>query len=64
MMVEGGGSTCSWTATGVDRLWAFVEPSMETYEMTSCEELLPTNRSMLRVSLLLTTFAFVGLQQV
>lgn len=44
MTVEGGGSTCSWTASGVDRLWAFVELSMETYEMTSCEELLPTNR--------------------
>lgn len=59
MKFEGGGSICSWTPSGVDRRWAFVEPSMEIYEMTSCEQVLPTNRSMLRMSLYLTMFVSV-----
>ena len=55
-MVEGGGSTSSWKANGMDIHWDYVEPSMEIYEMTSCEQVLSIYRSILKMSLYLTIF--------
>lgn len=47
MMVEVGGYICCWTASGVDRHLVSVERLMEIYEMISCEQVLPSRRSML-----------------
>lgn len=55
-MVEGGGSTSSWKANGMDIHWDYVEPSMEIYEMTSCKQVLSIYRSILKMSLYLTMF--------
>ncbi|KAF3854765.1 hypothetical protein F7725_022820 [Dissostichus mawsoni] len=47
---QGGGSTSSWKANGMDIHWDYVEPSMEIYEMTSCEQVLSIYRSILKMS--------------
>lgn len=52
MMAEGGGSTCSCTAGGVDRLSASVELSMGICEMTFCEKRVPTVGWLLRCVIL------------
>lgn len=60
MTVEAEGSMCSLTASGVDRRWDSVEPTMEIYEMISCEHVLPTYTSVLKMWLSLRIFLWGG----